>query len=1135
MTAPPRDDATGRQILAADPAASTWVSANAGSGKTRVLTDRVARLLLGGVPPEKVLCLTYTKAAAAEMQNRLFKRLGAWAMLPDAELRAALAELGAAPPEGAEALRAARRLFARAIEAPGGLKIQTIHAFSAALLRRFPLEAGVAPDFTELDERAQRLLLEAVVEEMADGPEAPLVEALSRHYTGEDFARLTAEIAGNRSRFAAPPQALAEWLARFGLPAECDEASLLAEVFLGGEALLAAALLPILAGSSTKDQAAARKLGSLDPAAPSLAALERLEDVLLYGAKTKNPFGAKIGDLPTKALREGPAAPLMPELEALMGRVEAARARRIALAAARRSHALHAFAAPFLSAYAAAKQARGVLDFDDLILRARDLLSQPTLAQWVLFRLDGGIDHILVDEAQDTSPEQWEVIRLIAEEFSAGESARSSTERTLFVVGDLKQSIYSFQGADPSNFGRMRAHFGRRLAEVESELTEIELLHSFRSAPAILRVVDGAFLRPERQDGIGGAPEHHAFHEDKPGRVDLWPPVPAAEKVEDGEWTDPVDRVDPAHHDLVLARAIAGEIRRLCDPEAGETLPLPQKGGQPRRRRLSPGDFLVLVQRRSTLFAELIRACKAEGLPIAGADRLRLGAELAVKDLAALLSFLATPEDDLSLAAVLKSPLFGWSEDRLFRLAHGRDGYLWTALRAAKAPRTLEVLDDLRDAADFLRPYEILERVLTRHDGRRKLLARLGPEAEDGIDALLAQAMAYESSEVPSLTGFLSWMETEDVEVKRQLATAEGVVRVMTVHGAKGLEAPVVILPDTRLPGGGERGEILVAEDGKALWATKADEAPPEIAAALGDRRDRAAEERMRLLYVAMTRAESWLIVAGAGDMGKEEGPGWHRVVAEAMEAAGSVSIETPTGTGRRHASGDWEAGPLEATPPAEPPAPALPPWTAAKAPAPEQAPEPLSPSDLGGAKALPGEAGLFDEAAAMRRGRRLHLLFEHLPGAPEAERPALARRLLAMGEDAADATEADALFAEAARVLDDPAFAGIFAAEALAEVEIAARLPELGGRAIGGAIDRLILGPDLVRVIDYKTNALLPERPEDVPEGLLRQMGAYAAALKQIYPDRSVEAAILWTSAPMLMPLPPGLIAAALSRASPP
>ncbi|MCU0911875.1 MAG: PD-(D/E)XK nuclease family protein [Rhodobacteraceae bacterium] len=719
--------------------------------------------------------------------------------------------------------------------------------------------------------------------------------------------------------------------------------------------------------------------------------------------------------------------------------------------------------------------------------------------------------------------------------------------RSLFVVGDPKQSIYSFQGADPSGFTRMQDHFGGRLSAVGHRLDHIDLPVSFRSAPEVLRVVDATFVPDDRNRGLGGAPEHVAAHGDLPGRVDLWPLVPKAEDgAEDPDWHDPVDRVDAAHHDVVLARRIAGEIARLCDPACGETLPVRQRDadtGTERivRRPLQPGDFLVLVRRRSTLFAEVIRACKALGLPIAGADRLRLGGELAVRDLAALLSFLATPEDDLSLAAVLKSPLFGWSEDRLFRLAHGRPGYLWEALRSRRAGggeddlATLAVLDDLRGQADFLRPFELLERVLTRHDGRRRLLARLGPEAEDGIDALLAQALAYEANETPSLTGFLGWMETEDVEVKRQLSTATGVVRVMTIHGAKGLEAPVVILPDTRPPRGRGKGAcVLPGPGGTAMWRPRAEDADPLARAALDAAAARDAEEQERLLYVAMTRAETWLIVAGSGDMGVDGGSGeraWYRMVARGMEASGAVPVDTPDGPVQRLTSPLWDAPPLIAAPATTSPAIALPAWARRPAPPPPLDEGPLSPSDLGVAKALPGDPGTGDEAAAKRRGRQLHLLLEHLPDHPPAARAAIAARLLAAGEDAATATEAAALAAEAARILDDPALAAVFAPGTLAEAEIAAVLPELGGRPVAGAIDRLAIHPDRVVLTDFKTNALVPARPEDVPEGILRQMGAYAACLALVYPGRAVETAILWTAAPRLMPLPPALIAAALAR----
>lgn len=1143
--------ASARQAQAADPRASVWVSANAGSGKTKVLTDRVARLLLGGVAPERILCLTYTKAAAAEMQNRLFLRLGEWAMLEDGKLRAELEKLGGPVPGGGRALRAARRLFARAIDAPGGLKIQTIHAFCAGLLRRFPLEAGVPPDFAEIDDRARRLMIEEILDDMASGPDAPAVEAVARHHTGENLADLADEVARNRRLFDAAKDA-AGWWAAFGLPPEYDEAALLAEVFRGDEKALADRLIPILAAGLDTDTKLASGLGKLDLAVPTLPALIGLEGMLLTkGGKT--PFAAKIGALPTKRLREGPAAPFVSDFEALMTRVERGRARRVALLAARRALALQDFALPFLAAYAARKLARGALDFDDLILKAGDLLARPDVAAWVLYRLDGGIDHVLVDEAQDTSPAQWEVVRLIAEEFTAGLSAREDVPRSLFVVGDPKQSIYSFQGADPSGFGRMAEHFSRRLAAVGGRLDRVDLPVSFRSAPEILRVVDATFAEPDFNRGLEGAPEHSSAHPDLPGRVDLWPVVPAAAKAEPAAWDDPVDRVDAAHHDVVLARTIAGEISRLCSAGSTETIPVRmrdgEKGARPLvRRRPQPGDFLILVRRRSTLFAELIRACKAQGLPIAGADRLRLGGELAVKDIAALLAFLATPEDDLSLAAVLKSPLFGWDEDRLFRLAHGREGYLWEALRARGGadppdPRdlaTLEVLDDLRTAADFLRPFELIERILTRHGGRQRLLARLGAEAEDGIDALIAQALAYERNEVPSLTGFLGWMETEEVEVKRQLSTATGVVRVMTVHGAKGLEAPIVILPDTRPPRGQpDRSQILADPSAGALWRTRAEDADPIAAALAAEASQRQDEEWERLLYVAMTRAECWLIVAGAGDMGKPDGNGarsWHAMVARAMDKAGAVPVDTPTGPGLR--LGDparWNAPPAVDAQITRTPRAALPDWALRPvAPAKEEA-LPLSPSDLGGAKALPGEAGVHDEARALRRGRHIHLLLEHLPAYPPEDRPALARRLLAAAEDPATAAEADMLAAEVQQILSDPAFAAAFAPGSLAEVPFAAALPELGGRLVAGAIDRLVVSPGRVLFADFKTNALVPVRPEDVPEGILRQMGAYSACLARIYPGRTVEGAILWTAGPVLMPLPPEVLAAALARASAP
>ncbi|MCG7572713.1 double-strand break repair helicase AddA [Phaeobacter sp. CNT1-3] len=1118
-----RNEATEKQVQAARPNHSTWLSANAGSGKTRVLTDRVARLLLEDVQPQHILCLTYTKAAASEMQNRLFKRLGEWAMLGDDALRNQLSDLGVAGDVSDEDLRGARTLFARAIETPGGLKIQTIHSFCSSLLRRFPLEARVSPQFAEMEDRAAALLRAEIVQELAEGDHAPVVQRLAQYFSGEDFEGLTAAIVHKRAALAEPLDH-AGVMSLFDLPPNFDTVSLEKDVFLGDEDDLIAALLPYLDAGSSTDQKAATTLRLIPEL--SLKTLPMLEKLFLFGGTAASPYGAKIGKFPTKKTQTA-LGTLQPKLDDFMRRVEDARAHRLALAAAQKTLILHEFAALFLPAYERRKQLMGWLDFDDLILKARDLLTDPAVAAWVLYRLDGGIDHILVDEAQDTSPAQWKVIELLAQEFTSGEGARTDKERTIFVVGDKKQSIYSFQGADPREFDRMQAEFADRLDATDKPLNAMELQFSFRSSAAILSLVDEVFQGRDAS-GFPAGSEHRAFKDQMPGRVDLWPVVDPSQEDEDTEWETPVDRLGAKHHTVQLADRIAREIRRMVD----EKVTIPAEighSGTYQMRPVSEGDFLILVQRRSALFAEVIRACKEQKLAIAGADRLKVGAELAVRDLAALMSFLATPEDSYSLAVALKSPLFGWGEQQLFDLAHRRkERHLWQALRGRRAefPAELAVLDDLRSKADFLRPYDLIERILTRHDGRRKLLARLGDEAEDGINAFLAQALSYERNAVPSLIGFLQWMETDELEIKRQMDAASDRIRVMTVHGSKGLEAPIVIMPDTAQRRVQLRDDLL-EQDGHVMWRMGSDQMPAAMQEARDARLSAEEAERDRLLYVAMTRAEKWLIVAAAGDLGKDA-RSWYDQVGSAMDRLGATEQPFAFGTGKRLSHGDWNAdlAPTIAKPAQT--AVILPDWTQTEAAAPVATHHTLSPSDLGGAKALAGDAGL-DEEAAKKRGRQIHLLLEHLPVTPPEDWAARTARLLGSGEDAADPTDHPALLAEAAQVLTAETLKPLFDPSALAEVSVTANLDALNGQRIHGTIDRLVITPDRVLAVDFKTNATVPAKAQDCPLGLLRQMGAYAHALKQIYPDRQVQTALLWTRNATLMELPDTLITEAL------
>ena len=1107
-----RDAATQAQVAAANPKASTWLAANAGSGKTRVLTDRVARLLLAGVPPQRVLCLTYTKAAASEMQNRLFQRLGDWAMMPDDKLRDSLTALGASD-IAPDVLSQARRLFAKAIETPGGLKIQTIHSFCASLLRRFPLEAGVSPAFTEMDDRAAKALRENVMEEVAlQVPGA--IAAFAQHFSGAEMDGFLQEVLGRKELFSTLTSD-ADLRIAGGLSDDVSEATILESVFHGGEAAMLRDVGAVLQSCTGKtDAQLGRDLVLLDGSTPGLSLLVRLEKLFLTGSGKSE--GLPRMHPPTKSAKDALGALLDP-FDALRMRVSEARPKRQALAAHTRNLALHSFAQAYLPRLEAHKQAHAWLDFDDLILKARALLTDPSVAAWVLFRLDGGIDHILVDEAQDTAPRQWDVVRLLAQEFTAGQGARADTERTIFVVGDQKQSIYSFQGADPDAFEAMRAHFDKSLTAIGQPLQRQDLLHSFRSSKAVLDLVDASFTGDLKR-GMGDRVEHVAFKQDLPGRVDLWDWIDETEKAEKRDWFDPVDTVGDDHHSVILARQIAATIKdRLLHGQITEIKRVDGRDVQA-TRRIEAGDFLILVQRRSTLFHEIIRACKDAGLPMAGADRLRIGAELGVKDLTALMRYLATPEDDLSLAAVLRSPLCGLSEAELFDLAHGRPNYLTRALEEQKGRfvSVKDMLKDLRDNADYLRPYDLLERVLTRHTGREKLLSRLGAEADEGIAALLDQAMAYERADIPSLTGFLEWLARDEVTIKRQMDSAGDAIRVMTVHGAKGLEAPIVILPDTGQVANTVRDDVLNG-DGVAFWKANSKDMPAVQVALTNDIKSRQREERMRLLYVAMTRSESWLIICGAGKPAKLDDGGWYAVAEAGMSVAGANDgrlehLPWPEDLGRREPKVIQDRA-------------ALPAWAKGKAPAALHMLEPISPSKLDGPKALPDPSGTaLSEDDAKARGTALHRLLEHLPNA--ADPMEMANRLGRYGPNDED------LLPLAQTVLQTPSLTHIFAHGSLAEVTLTAKLPSLGGRAVLGTIDRLIIEKDRILAVDFKSNTVVPSTPENTPSGILAQMGAYLEMLEQLYPEKSVEVAILWTQTAQIITLPHDIVRSALVAA---
>jgi ATP-dependent helicase/nuclease subunit A len=1131
------DDLLRVQVAASDPAVSAWVAANAGSGKTHVLAQRVIRLLLDGVDPAKILCITFTKAAAANMANRVFDELRRWTTLDDAQLDAAIRGISRVRPDPARRALA-RRLFALALETPGGLKVQTIHAFCTRLLHQFPFEANVAARFDVLDEATEaRLLGEtglAVLLDATLAPESALGRALATAIAtvaDQTFKDVVGEALRKRDAVRAwidhggsITTAIAGLCGALGISGDETIERMESEITDGPQLPLSqwAAAATALARGSRSDQDQARRL----LAALGAAGAQRVDNYLSVFLTDK----LKARDrLVTRAI-ENCDPQLVARLCAERTRVLPLAERRKALACRDRTAALITIADTVLSRYQAAKDRRGLLDYDDLIEKTLALLAEDRAA-WVHYRLDAGIDHVLIDEAQDTSPKQWEIIRRITGEFFAGAGARS-VRRTIFAVGDEKQSIFSFQGAAPREFEVMHRTFGGLSKAVDHEFRYVHFRHSFRSGPNVLAAVDNVFARPEAFAGLSAdavKTVHEPLPDAAPGVVEIWDTIKPNEKREIEAWDAPFDELTETSPQVRLATKIARSVKRWT-----------QQGSR-------AGDVLVLVRQRGPLFEAIIRALKDFHIPVAGADRLVLTEHIAVMDLMALGDALLLPDDDLALASVLKSPLFGFDDDDLFKIAWERKGSLRAALRAKahEEQRFADTASKLDRFAEWARqpPFAFYARVLGAERGRKRFLARLGHEAEDALDEFLNLALEYERRETPSLQGFIAWLRTARTDVKRDMEITRDEVRVMTVHGAKGLEAPIVVLADTTTEPAGppQRQPRLVALANTAAlhsphclaWiGVKATDTEPLSAARERMRRE-AEDEYRRLLYVAMTRAADRLVVCGAeGERGPPEGCWWNLVSA----ALKPLSVEEPAD------DGDGTVWRYRKVPPvarqadfdfiAAAPVQAQPPWLDRDAPV--QVPRirllsPASAYDEATSARVRVVGSRIEREKALARGALVHRLLQSLPDIPRAGRTEAARRHLARIASALSAEERELVLEQVRQVLEDPRFAQLFLPGSRAEVPIVGRLAD-GTLAVSGQVDRLAVTRDSVLIADYKTNRPAPQRVEDVPPAYVAQLALYRAVLAQLYPDRAVRAALVWTDVPDLMEISAASLEAALT-----
>ncbi len=1110
--------ATQKQRKASNPDKSVWVEASAGTGKTKVLSDRVLRLLLKGVPPAKILCLTYTKAAAVEMSTRIAGRLSRWAVAKEEKLQEEISELLGQDvlslKNGEKLLATARKLFAVLLDTPGGMKIQTIHSFCQEILKRFPLEAKISPYFEVMDERAAAEALEEVkahlLRQIELNPNSKASQSLAfitQNVSEYIFPRIMNNIAAKRSKIArlfaqynSVEELFVQTAHKLGISPTDTKDSLIADYAEKlDKAELKTLMNALFSGKDTDNKAAAIFAFVLENGL-NADNYDAFQNVFL----TKGEKRARLASKDT--LQVYPEA--SEKMSLLAESVIELNNRLTAANLLQTTKAVLYLAEDLINGYKSYKRLHSKMDYEDLIVLTRELLENKSVADWVLFKLDGGIDNVLIDEAQDTSPDQWAIIRAVTEDFFNGASSSNQT-RTVFAVGDRKQSIYSFQGADPKEFENMRRYFAQKLAPLNS-FEEVHLDISFRSTAAILDTVNQVFSLPQAKKGVVPDTQdmtHTPSRIGDGGKVEIWSLLEAEEDENPDIYLPPIERKIATSTSSRLANMIALKIKEMV---SNKEMLVSQN------RPVRFGDFMVLVRQRDCFVEELIRECKNNNVNIAGADKIKLSEQIAVQDLVAVAKFLLLPADDLTLATILKSPLFGLDDDDLFKLCYNRGhASLWSKLGDNPAYKeTYAELQTLLNMADYVRPFELYAYILNKMQGRKKFVARLGEEVIDGIDEFVNMTLNFEQEHVPSLQNFVSWMAQDKVEIKReQEQNHMDAVRIMTVHGSKGLQAPIVILPDTVRVKNIKSEAALWFDDEVMYYPFSSRNYEKNCLRLKQEEQERSLEEYRRLLYVALTRAEDRLYICGYKKSKKISDESWYNLCQQSFSQIAQtqgddvLSYEVPQQFQKEN--DDKKEKTIVQVPDFD--------WVHTLPQTESLLAKPLTPSKLD----EEGEDEIFasplgeNGQSKYRRGTVIHKLLQFLPEIKNADTALVIDEFLQKNAPDLSLREHNRVIEEVSHLLQNPDFAAVFGENSKAEVPVMGQVKD---RIISGQIDRLVVEKDRVMIIDFKTNRPAAQTVADIPPAYIKQLSAYKELIAKIYPTQRIETYILWTDTANLM-----------------
>lgn len=808
-----------KQFLASDPRTSCWVMASAGTGKTKVLIDRILRLLLEGNDPKHILCLTYTKAAALEMRERLIKKAEQWQIITEDSLQNEL-EIFTQNQVSKDHIEIAKNLFDSLNHSP--IAIQTIHSFCQSLLSSFSLELDISPTFKLIDEREKRLLQQQVCSEiLAKNELQEHFDFLSPHISENYLREILCEAMNERLRLSCLSDPLGKLKALL-----CDSKSPdLSEQEWHTIKKMAAFSAEF--GPKNLQEVAPIILGNDEKSYQNLFSFfltkegEVRKKFTLASAKnfdfTEDDF-QKIGER-IQAIYEGISAKEILSI----------------------NQHLHVCIEATFNLYQLSKKEQGLLDFDDLLLYVQTLLT--TNQGWIFEKIDFRLDHILIDEAQDTSRVQWNIIKNLLHHFF-DRAGHNNMPRTMFVVGDAKQSIYSFQGADPKYYLEVRDYFTHLAEENSHTFNIIDLDLCYRQSPAVLNLVDQVFATAEKsQNLLSHTINHYAFRSSSQGLAYHLPLTKKCDAEDQEPWTIQVNtKIQKSSHALVIKDLV---LSILSEKEI-----LPSTSDV-----VNPDDIMILFQRRSSLMQETYDALKEVGISCTSCHHGDVLSHLAVLDLLSILKFVALKEDNFNLACLLRSPLFNIDESLLQQLCTNGKSSLFQKLLMTEEcheiiGRFTEYLE-LFQSADSL--YDFCSKLV--HEIAPVMVGHFGEQVLDLYEEFLSYVLEASQKGITEIDAFISYITTLSPNSKNQKGNG---VNLMTVHGSKGLEAPIVIVADATASLVNAQNSLIFEDD---FYFLRTSHTPLKKLKAI--EKDNDIAESHRLLYVALTRAKDHIFIAG--------------------------------------------------------------------------------------------------------------------------------------------------------------------------------------------------------------------------------------------------------------------------------